>query len=58
MSYTIESDTFVFGTKKKGDQITEKELLEAGLNIDALVGGNHLSSKAQPKPAPDKGADE
>jgi len=50
MSYTMQSDNFVFGNKKKGDQITEKELLEAGLNIAALVSGGHLSSNALTKP--------
>ena len=50
MSYTMQSDNFVFGNKKKGDQVTEKELLEAGLNIAALVGGGHLSSNNPVKP--------
>jgi hypothetical protein len=50
MSYTMQSDNFVFGNKKKGDQVTEKELLEAGLNIAALVSGGHLSSNALTKP--------
>lgn len=42
MSYTVNSDRFVL--KKKGETITEKELLEAGCNIAALVAGNHLVS--------------
>lgn len=42
MSYTVNSDRFVL--KKKGEAITEKELLEAGCNIDALVAGGHLVS--------------
>lgn len=50
MQYTITSDTFTVPNKKKGDQIAEKELLEAGLNIAALVGGGHLSSNALTKP--------
>jgi len=50
MQYTITSDTFSVPNKKKGDQIAEKELLEAGLNIAALVGGGHLSSNNPVKP--------
>lgn len=47
MSYTVNSDRFVL--KKKGETITEKELLEAGCNIAALVAGNHLvSAKTAP----------
>jgi hypothetical protein len=58
MHYTIESDLFEIDGKKKGDTVTDKELLEAGLNVKALVDGGHLSGKAQPKPATDKGAGE
>ena len=58
MSYTIKSDNFVFGDKKKGDQVTEKELLDAGCNLEALVKGDHLSSNTPTKPATEKGADE
>lgn len=58
MNYTIESENFALGTKKKGDQVADKELLEAGINIDALIDGGHISGKAQTKPAIDKGADE
>lgn len=50
MQYTITSDIFVMSEKKKGDGIAEKELLEAGLNIAALVSGGHLSSNALTKP--------
>jgi len=50
MQYTITSDIFVMSEKKKGDSIAEKELLEAGLNIAALVSGGHLSSNALTKP--------
>jgi hypothetical protein len=49
MQYTITSDTLVVAAKKKGDQDAEKELLEAGLNIAALVGGGHLSSNSPVK---------
>jgi len=58
MSYTIKSDNFVFGNKKKGDQVTEKELLDAGCNLEALVKGEHLSGNIPTKPATEKGADE
>lgn len=40
MSYTVTSDNFE--AKKKGESITDKELLELGLNTDALVAGEHL----------------
>ena len=49
MSYTVTSENFE--AKKKGEQITEKELLELGLNLDALVAGGHLKSNAPTKPA-------
>jgi len=40
MNYTVTSDNFE--GKKKGDLVTAKELLELGLNADALVAGEHL----------------
>jgi hypothetical protein len=49
MQYTITSDTLAVSGKKKGDQVAEKELLEAGLNIAALVGSGHLSSNSPVK---------
>ena len=50
MSYTVTSDNFE--GKGKGDSITEKELLESGLNIEALIAGEHLKdAKAPIKPA-------
>ena len=58
MSYTIKSDNFELGTKKKGDLVTEKELLDAGYNADALVAGNHLSSSNLSKTVVEKGAEE
>jgi hypothetical protein len=42
MGYTVNSDSFAL--KKKGEAITEKELLEAGCNVAALVAGGHLVS--------------
>lgn len=50
MSYIVNSDRFVL--KKKGEAITEKELLEAGCNIDALVAGGHLVSAKTAVAAP------
>jgi len=50
MNYTIASDNFEAGNKKKGEQIATKELLEAGCNIAALVSGGHLSSNNSTKP--------
>ena len=50
MSYTVTSNNFE--GKVKGDSITEKELLESGLNIEALIAGEHLKdAKAIIKPA-------
>lgn len=49
MSYTVASDNFE--AKKKGESVTEKELLELGLNVEALVAGDHLKSNAPTKPA-------
>lgn len=50
MPYTITSDVFAMPNKKKGDQVAESELLEAGLNIAALVSGGHLSGNNPVKP--------
>jgi hypothetical protein len=50
MSYIVTSDNFE--GKAKGDSVTEKELLESGLNIEALIAGEHLKdAKAPIKPA-------
>jgi hypothetical protein len=49
MQYTITSDTLAVANKKKGDQVAEKELLEAGCNIAALVSAGHLSSNSPVK---------
>ena len=46
MSYTITSDNFE--GKATGDSITEKELLESGLNIEALIAGVHLKDAKAP----------
>lgn len=50
MTYTVNSDRF--SLKKKGESVSEKELLEAGCNIEALVSAGHLVSAATPKVAP------
>jgi len=49
MQYTITSDTLGVSNKKKGDSVAEKELLDAGLNVAALVSGGHLSSNSPVK---------
>ena len=50
MSYIVTSDNLE--GKVKGDSVTEKELLESGLNIEALIAGEHLKdAKAPIKPA-------
>jgi hypothetical protein len=50
MNYTVASDNFE--AKKFGETVTEKELLEIGVNIKALIAGGHLSSgKATPTTA-------
>jgi hypothetical protein len=49
MSYTVTSDNFE--AKKKGETITDKELLDLGLNADALVAGEHIKKSTQTKPA-------
>jgi hypothetical protein len=50
MNYTIASDTLVVPNKKKGDLVAEKELLELGCNIAALVSAGHLSSNRPTTP--------
>ena len=47
MNYTVASDNFE--AKKKGESITAKELLDLGLNTEALVAGEHLKSNAPTK---------
>jgi len=56
MLYTITSDTLAVPGKQKGDTVVEKELLEAGLNVAALVSGGHLSS-SNPAKTPVEGAE-
>jgi hypothetical protein len=50
MGYIVNSDNFTLG--KKGAVVENKDLLEAGCNIQALVAGGHLvSAKVAPTPA-------
>lgn len=58
MIFTVTSEAEVCG-KVKGDSLTEKELLEAGANIDALIVGNHIKANTGTpiiKPATQEGA--
>jgi hypothetical protein len=45
MEYIIISDFQVFG-KSKGETLTKKELLQDGINIDALISAGHLEVKS------------
>jgi len=51
MAYTITSDRLDV-SKSLGEKLSDKELLELGVNIDALVEAGHLSPDALPTPAP------
>lgn len=55
--YTITSDTLVVPGKSKGDTVADKDLLELGCNIAALVGAGHLSSN-RPTTLQAEGADD
>jgi len=50
MNYTVNSDRFAL--KAKGESVSDKELLEAGCNVEALVSSGHLVSTAASKAAP------
>lgn len=57
MSYLITSEVEVCN-KVKGDSLTEKELLNAGANIEALIEGNHIKATGgTTKPVIQEGAD-
>lgn len=43
MDYTIISEREVNG-KTAGEILTEKQLLDAGANIPALIEGNHITA--------------
>jgi hypothetical protein len=55
MSYTVNSDNFVL--KAKGQSVSDKELLEAGCNVQALVAGGHLVSAQTTKVVPTQEGD-
>lgn len=46
MAYKITSDRLDCA-KKQGDSLTDKELLDMGANIDALISGGHIASDMQ-----------
>ena len=48
MDYTVISENQVCD-KSSGEVLTEKELLEAGANIQGLIDGNHISANATTK---------
>lgn len=50
-SYTVISD-FIVCEKTKGQFLTEKELLSAGVNIPALIEAGHIAPVEEK--APDK----
>ncbi len=55
--YTVISDLEVCG-KFKADTLTEKELIDAGANIDALIEAGHIkavSNAPKPATAPEEG---
>ena len=47
MEYTITSHLTVCG-KAKGETLTDKDLLRAGANIDALISAGHIVAKVAP----------
>ena len=50
MNYKVNS--IRFSLKKKGESVSDKELLEAGCNIEALVLAGHLVSAGTQNAAP------
>lgn len=59
MSYKVTSEFEVCG-KTNGETITEKELFDAGANVEALIGSGHIQSTApvsQLKSAVNEGVD-
>jgi hypothetical protein len=51
MQYKIVSNLTVFG-KTNGDTVTEQELLEANVNVDALISAGHLQAFTKVSQAP------
>ena len=52
MKYLIVSEREVLD-KSAGAYLEEKELLEAGANIQALIDGNHITAEKTKSPAPE-----
>lgn len=55
MAYKITSNRLDCA-KKQGDSLTDKELLDMGANVDALISGGHISSDMQKTPIVEEGA--
>lgn len=47
MSYQIVSDRKVCN-KAKGETLSDKEILDAGVSVEALIAGNHIKSSNTP----------
>ena len=50
MAYIVISDREVCG-KKKGDSITDKELVDAGVSAQALIAANHIKASNSVPPS-------
>jgi hypothetical protein len=54
MPYIITSDLEVCN-KSKGQTLSEKELEDAGANVEALIAADHIKSTSQNKQAAQEG---
>jgi hypothetical protein len=54
MPYIITSDLEVCN-KNKGQTLTDKELEDAGANVEALIAAEHIKSTSQSKPVTQEG---
>ena len=50
MAYIVISDREVCG-KKKGESITDKELVDAGVSAQALIAANHIKASNAATPS-------
>ena len=50
MAYTVISDREVCG-KKKGESITDKELVDVGVSAQALISANHIKTSNSVSPS-------
>ena len=50
MAYIVISDREVCG-KKKGESITDKELVDAGVSAHALIAANHIKASNAVSPS-------